>query len=137
MNDCVNSPRARCGLLRSVYNDGVSWRVGVTKYEIWKVLKVPKKKGPNKTQAIKDYMRENPDAGPKRVAEALTKQGIKVSAQYVSTIKSLHKRRLPSAKSLEDVDIPLSAILAAKKLAEEVGGVEKARAAVEALEMLS
>ena len=98
---------------------------------------MPKKKGPNKTQAIKDFMREHPDAGPKRVAEALTKSGIKVSAQYVSTIKSLHKRRLPSVKSLEEVDIPLSAILAAKRLAEELGGVDKARAAVEALEMLS
>ena len=95
-----------------------------------------KKKSQNKTQAIKQYMEEHPDAGPKKVAEALSKAGIKVSAQYVSTIKSNHKRRQPSLGKLEDCDIPLSSILAAKRLVEQVGGVDEARAALEALTLL-
>lgn len=91
----------------------------------------------NKTKAIKDYMAEHPEDGPKAVAEALRKQGIHITAQYVSTIKSLHKRRTPSIAALEDVDIPLSHIVAAKRLVQDVGTIEDARAAVDALSLLS
>ena len=93
--------------------------------------------GVNKTQEIKDYMREHHGAGPKEVASELNKKGIEVSAQYVSTIKSLHKRRATSLPALESEDISLASILAAKRLVEEVGSVAKARAALEALSMLS
>ena len=43
---------------------------------------------------------------------------------------------LARSLGLENVDIPLSSILAAKKLVQEVGSVEKARAALEALRLL-
>ncbi len=50
---------------------------------------------PNKSEAIRAYKKDNPDAKPKAIAEALTKAGIEVSPGFVSTIltKSKPKRR--------------------------------------------
>ena len=45
----------------------------------------------NKSSAIRDFMAANPNAGPKEVADTLSKQGIKVSPAFVSTIKALTK----------------------------------------------
>ncbi len=42
----------------------------------------------NKTTAIKDYLRAHPGAKNKEVADALTKSGIKMTPNYVATIKS-------------------------------------------------
>lgn len=44
--------------------------------------------GKNKSQAIRDYIAQNADAKPSQIAEALKEQGIEVTAQFVSTIKS-------------------------------------------------
>jgi hypothetical protein len=41
----------------------------------------------SKSQAIRDYLKEHPDTGSKDVADALTKQGIKVSPNFVAIIK--------------------------------------------------
>ena len=40
---------------------------------------------PNKSQAIRDYMKSHPSAKPRDVVEAMSSKGIKVSAQFVST----------------------------------------------------
>jgi hypothetical protein len=45
------------------------------------------KKEVNKSQAIRDYLKEHPDTGSKDVADALTKQGIEVSPNFVAIIK--------------------------------------------------
>jgi hypothetical protein len=45
------------------------------------------KKEVNKSQAIRDYLKKHPDAGSKDVADTLTKQGIKVSPNFVAIIK--------------------------------------------------
>jgi hypothetical protein len=114
----------------------------------------PKKKAPaqkvNKSQAIRDYCEANPTVGPKETAAALTKQGIKVSTAFVSTIKTKAKKNktqtpkrrgrprknaASSAKPASD-KIALSSLLAAKKMAEQLGGVEKAQAALAALAKL-
>lgn len=42
----------------------------------------------NKSQTIRDALEAHPDWTPKQVADDLTSQGLKVNAQYVSTIKS-------------------------------------------------
>ena len=47
-----------------------------------------KRRGSNKTAAIKEYLAAHPEQGASAVATALTEQGLNVSAQYVSTIKS-------------------------------------------------
>ena len=46
------------------------------------------KKTESKAQAVRNYIREHPDAKPQEVEKTLDSQGIKVSARYVSEIKS-------------------------------------------------
>lgn len=46
------------------------------------------KKTESKAQAVRNYIREHPDAKPQEVEKTLDSQGIKVSAHYVSEIKS-------------------------------------------------
>ena len=46
-----------------------------------------KKRKVNKSQAVRDFMAANPAAAPKEVSETLTKQGVAVSPNYVSTVK--------------------------------------------------
>jgi hypothetical protein len=47
-----------------------------------------KKAASNKSQAIRDALSAHPDKSPKEIAELLVASGLKVNAQYVSTIKS-------------------------------------------------
>jgi hypothetical protein len=47
-----------------------------------------KKEGPNKSAAIRTYYDNHPDAKPADVVEAMKPEGIDVSAQFVSTIRS-------------------------------------------------
>jgi hypothetical protein len=113
-----------------------------------------KKKAPaksvNKSQAIRDYCEANPTIGPKETAAALTEQGIQVSPAMVSTVKTQAKKKktqtpkrrgrprknaASSAKPASD-KIALSSLLAAKKMSEQLGGVEKAQAALAALAKL-
>ncbi len=42
----------------------------------------------NKTQTVLDYLKTHPAAQNREVAAALTKRGIKITANYVATIKS-------------------------------------------------
>lgn len=52
-----------------------------------------KKNEPNKSQAIRDYRAQDPDATPKMIAETLTGQGLKMSPQFVSTVLSNAKKK--------------------------------------------
>ena len=107
-----------------------------------------KKKAPaesvNKRQAIRDYAEANPTVGPTETAAALTEQGIPVSPAMVSTVKTQAKkkrkgkRRKKAAASAQPAGdkFALSSLIQAKKLAEQLGGVEKAQAALAALAKL-
>ena len=47
----------------------------------------------NVSEAIRTYLTDNPDIGPKEAAEAISKQtGKKVSPIYVSNVKSMMKK---------------------------------------------
>lgn len=46
----------------------------------------------NKARAIKDYMASHPQASPAEVAAELSKQGIEVTANYASNVKSIKKK---------------------------------------------
>lgn len=48
----------------------------------------------NKSQAIRDYYADHPDDGPTVAARELTKQGIEVSAAYVSGIRAKMKAKM-------------------------------------------
>ena len=102
----------------------------------------------SKSQAIRNYQKENPGAGPQAVAKALAKDGVKVTAAFVSTVKSMDKRR---AERLEYADVAvlrgfgegeagelsLGLLFKAKRLVEELGGIQEARLALEALARLT
>ena len=51
------------------------------------------KEGANKSQLIRSYIAEHPEATPRGVAEAMAAQGVEVSAQFVSTVKSNDKKK--------------------------------------------
>ena len=103
-------------------------------------------KPPGKAAAIRSFMKDNPTAGPQAVAEALKEKGYDCTPGYVSTIKSLAKKRsrkgprkareakADAAPVLEGLSISL--LVQAKKLAAQLGGVAQAKAAIDALSKL-
>jgi len=102
-----------------------------------------KRKQVNKSQAIRDYAKANPKAGPKEIAETLTKQGIKVTPGLVSNVKTMAKKRrrakrkpAPATKPAVSDRVSLSTLVQAKKMAEQLGGVDKAKRALAALAKL-
>ena len=63
-------------------------------------IKMAKKKI-NKTQAVLDYLKDHPGAGSTEIAAALTKKGIKITANYVSNIKTKSRTAKKAAKKKE------------------------------------
>lgn len=102
------------------------------------------KSGTNKSAAIRDYKAANPIASPKEISEALSKSGMEVSAQFVSTVLSNAKRNggkvgKRGRKPGRAVALPvgeLQQLIQVKKFVDQIGGVEKAKAAVDVLARL-
>ncbi len=99
------------------------------------------KKKVNKAQLIKDAMAANPKASPIEIAKSLKKHGI--TADYVSNVKSTaspkkKKRGRPAAKKSTTTSdkISLGDLVKAKKLADELGGVDKAKSLLDAVAKL-
>ena len=97
------------------------------------------KKKVNKTQLIKDALAKNPKASPIEIPEGLKKNGI--SAQYVSTVKSSLKAKKPTKTAKKKVAkksdmVSLGDLVKASRLAEELGGVDKAQEMLNALAKL-
>ncbi len=98
----------------------------------------------NKTQLIKDALAKNPKASPIEIAESLKNHGI--SAQYVSTVKSSLKAKKPTKTAKKKVakktvakksdKVSLGDLVKASRLAEELGGVDKAQEMLNALAKL-
>lgn len=90
-----------------------------------------------KSAAIREYLAANPGTKTKDVVAALKLNKIRVSAQMVSTLKGkvgsgASKRRVAAksgSPSIED-------LVEAKKLADQLGGVDKAKAAIAVLAKL-
>jgi hypothetical protein len=100
------------------------------------------KSGPNKSLEIRNYKAANPTASPKEIAEALTKEGVPVSAQFVSTVLSNAKKkggkvgrrgRKPGRKPAAAAGGNYDHLIKAKKLVDALGGIDKAKAAISAL----
>ncbi|QDS92554.1 hypothetical protein FF011L_13010 [Roseimaritima multifibrata] len=126
-----------------------------------------KRQGPNKSEAIRTFYENNPNAKPRAVVEALAAEGLEVSAQFVSTIRSkqlatggkttkragrpkkvatkrVTKRASKRGRPAKSVipaagtaQLSLDELLKAKELIEEMGGIERARASLDALDQLS
>jgi hypothetical protein len=99
----------------------------------------------NKTQVIKNFLAQNPGAMPKDLSDVLRAQGIDVSPGYVSTIKSnlskKRKKRGPAKeaaapKAVEHADVPFESLRKAKDMVRQLGGVAKAKEALNALAQL-
>jgi len=99
------------------------------------------KKKVNKAQLIKDALAANPEASPVEIAKSLKKHGI--TAGYVSTVKSStrpkKKRGKPAGKksATPSDKVSLGDLVKAKKLSDELGGVDKAKGLLDAVAKLS
>lgn len=86
----------------------------------------------NKTQAVKEYLKANTKARNQAVVDALAKKGIKISANYVATIKATHNKRRQAARKVVargGVGIPeVKAALAFLKVMGSVAAATKALA---------
>jgi len=107
----------------------------------------PKKKranrAVNRSQLIRDHLAANPHDGPKAIVAAIAKKGVKVSQALASNVKYSAKKAKRGAKKMPDAKRPavgdkvsLSTLVQAKKMAEQLGGVEKAQDALAALAKL-
>lgn len=101
------------------------------------------------TQAIQEYIRRHPGAGPKQIREELGEQGVTVSASLVSAVKyrtgrrsakpavRAAARRKPARRSApKPAAVTLEQLLEVKQMADELGGAATLRNALETLEQL-
>ena len=99
-----------------------------------------KRGGTNLSEEIRKFVEANPSAKPKAISEGLASAGVKVTPTYVSTILSNERRKSGKQKRrgrrpgrpAGKRDVHANLILA-KKLADQMGGVSKARAALDTL----
>lgn len=106
--------------------------------------------GPNKSQAIRDYLKTKPQAGPTEIVKELKKKGMTLTPALVSNVKAAmlgkkpgKKRRgkpgpKPGAKKAAAATdkVSLSALIDARDFVEKVGGVAQAQALLKALDKL-
>jgi len=101
----------------------------------------------SKADAIRAYHKEHPDATPKEIAEALTKQGVEVNAGRVSgvlrggsgkvDVETIKRAAAFAAGYNGKLDEAVSAIETVGKFVQECGGAEKAKAALEAYQAVA
>jgi hypothetical protein len=96
---------------------------------------VAKKRRNSKSQAVRDYLKANPTAGNKEVAEGLAAAGIKVTTNLVATVKTKITKRREVAKTVvsqRGMGIPeIKAGLALLKVCGSVAAAKEALAAAE------
>jgi hypothetical protein len=112
------------------------------------MAKKARKDGPTTSQLIRDHLAAHPGDGPQAVAAALkSNHGREVTPQFVSTVKSNDKKRKRRrgrkargpgrpAAAANDVKLSMEALMAAKKFVAQMGGVGKAKSAVDTLARL-
>jgi hypothetical protein len=96
--------------------------------------------GPTKSELIRNYKSDHDDAGPTAIATALTKEGTKVTPAFVSTVLSNAKRKGRKGRRRVGRRVgrpaggdPVQVLMQAKKMADQMGGIDKARSALDAL----
>ena len=96
-------------------------------------------KSRNKSAAIRDYKSKNPKAKPREIAKELNRRGVKVSAQYVSTILSTARRQegetrrrgRPSNVAINSRHLSVEDLILVKKLIAKTGSIKAAKRAVD------
>lgn len=91
-----------------------------------------KKSEVNKSQAVREYYKANPKARTQEVVDALAKQGITITANYVGNIKATHNKRRRAVRKVVakgGVGIPeLKAALAFLKVTGSIAAAKQALA---------
>ena len=106
-----------------------------------------KESGTNKSEIIREHFAKHPEDGPKATVMALKLQGIEVTEALVSNVKygssakwkerqRTEKRAAVSVAPKVSDEISVSALVQAKKMADAIGGIDKARMIVTALAKL-
>jgi hypothetical protein len=97
----------------------------------------------NRSQAIRDYLAKTPKAGPSEIKESLAKNGIKVSDSLISAVKYKNpksrrgkKRGRPARAASNGAAVAVDSLVAAKKMVDELGGIEAAEKAIGVLKRL-
>lgn len=94
----------------------------------------------NKSQAIRDYLAGHPNAMPKDIQAGLAAEGVKVSSALISAVKyggkSAKGRRKAARGRAARTSITADELIHAKGLADRMGGVDRAKAVLEALAKL-
>ena len=90
------------------------------------------KRANSKAAKIRAVLAERPDAKAKEIVEALKAQRVRVSVAQVYNVKATSGNGKPAAKKASGYE----SLIQAKKLADAMGGVEKARAALDVLAKL-
>jgi len=111
--------------------------------------------GTNKSQAIRDYYAQHPDAKPKDISAELKKMGVDVTPAFISTIrtgmgKKKKTMKSPSAKASvkaaptkrgsspkAGVSVSIESLIKAKGLVNDLGGIDNAIATLTALKRLA
>jgi len=98
-----------------------------------------------KSQLVRDYIAENPQARPQDIVEGLRSKGFKIKLTLVRGIKYKKpskpgKRRGPSvraaARRSSGANLTVEQLIELKRLTDELGGAEQLRRALETLEQL-
>jgi len=84
----------------------------------------------NKAALIREFQAEKPDASAKEIVDALAAKKIKVTAAYIYALKAKNGKPKPAALG------GVEALVLAKKMADQLGGVDKARDLLNALAQL-
>jgi|GEM_PF-738361 arginine repressor len=75
-----------------------------------------KKQKVNKTQAVRDYLKDHPKAMSGEIAAALSKQGIKITPKHVANIKTkINKARTARKAAKQQAAVEVAAPAAVEK----------------------
>lgn len=101
------------------------------------------KRDGSKSAAVRDYLAKYPDARPKEVYDALTKQGLKLSLALVNAVKyskpkTSRRASQPngSIASASNGEVSAADLIATKQIVDSLGGVAQTKDVLDLLEQL-
>lgn len=93
-----------------------------------------------KAQAIREAIERTPEAKAQEIVAAVKEQGLKVTPQMVYSLKTRAaagpKKKRGRRNATSNGTLSIDTLILAKKLADQLGGVEKAKEAMDALAKL-
>ena len=104
--------------------------------------------GVNKSEAIRNYLAANPQASPNEIVAGLKQQGVSVSPGLVSNVKYSKPRaggkkrrgrppgRRAKREGATNGALTAADLLEAKKLVDQLGGIDQAQQALATLDEL-